>query len=86
MPGLVVGPDLALGVDADSFPGESGYTDGALHPLVAGAEVRATLDLSSRFFVAALADGAVRTGTIGNRRPDAETFAGDVVLVIGAGG
>lgn len=85
-PHLVIGPGLAFGVDADSFPGDSGYTDSALHLLVVGAEARATLDVTGTFFAAALADGSVRGATVGNRRPDRETFAATLALVIGVRG
>ena len=84
-PWLTLAPGLTLGVDGDSFPGDSGYTDGALHLVCLGAGARAIVDVSSNVFLAIGGDGDLRLLTIGNfRRSDG--FAYDAILFAGVRG
>lgn len=80
-PWLVMGTQVAVGADADSFPGEDGYTDGAIYATV-GSELRATALLGAHVFVAASIDGNFRPIHGGNNNSDS-SFTFDAGLWVG---
>jgi len=84
-PWLTLAPGVTFGVDGDSFPGDSGYTDGALHLFCVGAGARAIVDVSSNVFLGIGGDGDVRALTVGNRR-GYEGLAYDAIVFAGVRG